>query len=236
MSKNDENLQKLALHGQISAAICHDLQSPVSYLDSNNRYLLKKISKHIEGEPAKEVIEILNENTEGLSQIKELLDSIKSFMRDDFTSTNILINDLIESCIKMTLPQAKSKVKISKYLPEESVITNGNQSRLKQVITNLLINAIESFDQDHNEPEIRVTYTTKKQKLIISVEDNGCGISKEKIDSIFDWYVTSKKHGTGQGLAISKKIIKEHNGEISCESTLGKGTKFEIILPLGVEQ
>ena len=232
MKNNEENLQKLTMIGQMSAAIFHDLQSPVTYIDSNNRYLIKKIRKNIDEKIANELIEILNENNEGLAQIKELLGSIKSLVKNDSLSKIVPINSLIENCVKITQPQANSKVKVTTQLPGQSILVDVNPSQLKQVIINLLVNAIEAFDMDSVKPEIKISCQVSNNRLILKITDNGCGIAEDKVPTVFDWYETSKKHGTGQGLAISQKIIHRHKGEIDCESVLGVGTTFTIRLPL----
>ena len=92
---------------------------------------------------------------------------------------------------------------------------------------NLLKNAFEAAKPDNT---VRLTAFSKNGKVIIKVQDTGCGISEEQLPTIFDPFVTYKKDGTGLGLAICDHIIKAHGGTISVESELGVGTTFCVTL------
>lgn len=233
MKKEEMNSQKLIMLGQLSAVILHDLQSPVTFIDSNNRYLIKKIKKKLKAtDLAEELIKVLKENEEGLDQIKELLDSIKSLVKNEYKPKVLALNNLIISCNKIVIPQARNKIKIMLNLPQQSPLARVNPSQIKQVLINIMVNAIEAFEKDSDSPEISVTCLEKDKYAIIEITDNGCGIEQDRLESVFEWYATSKLQGSGQGLAISKQIIEDHNGQISCKSEIGISTTFTISLPL----
>jgi signal transduction histidine kinase len=101
---------------------------------------------------------------------------------------------------------------------------------LKQVFINLIINSIQAIEKDG----IISIYTRKRDKKNIQIEihDTGKGIEESRYEEIFEFYVTSKKSGTGIGLALSKQIIEGHNGQIYIKSEVNKGTSFFIDLPV----
>lgn len=104
---------------------------------------------------------------------------------------------------------------------------------MQRAFTNLIYNSIVHNDED---TEIIITMD-RKDKIYIQIEDSGKGISKEDLDNLFEKYYrgtnTGESHkGSGLGMAIAKQIIEVHNGEIEVESTLGVGTKINIIFPL----
>lgn len=105
---------------------------------------------------------------------------------------------------------------------------------LGQVFMNVLSNACQAIP-DRGDVWIR-TYS-KDGNVVVEFEDNGCGIRSEHLHKIFEPFFTTKKtgEGTGLGLSISYGIIKQHNGQVLVESTPGKGTTFQIILPIGME-
>ena len=106
-----------------------------------------------------------------------------------------------------------------------------DKNKIRQVIINLIKNAIESFDSNEK-GNIAINLKREKKWINIDVLDNGCGIEEENILKIFEEGTSiEKKDGSGLGLAISKKIIESHDGEISVESTYNKGTTFHIQLP-----
>jgi len=113
---------------------------------------------------------------------------------------------------------------------------SGNTSQLQQVFTNLILNAIQVMP-DGGRLTVLDKLSEDKRSLEISFADTGEGISKENLSKIFEPFFTTKKvgQGTGLGLSVSYGIVKEHGGDIQVESTVGKGTTFTVILPLGKE-
>lgn len=105
----------------------------------------------------------------------------------------------------------------------------GDKIKLEEVLLNLLRNAQEA---SNNTGRIKLSANRSDQTLTIQIQDDGCGIPREQLNTIFDPFVTYKPYGTGLGLAISKNIIEAHNGTISAESEVGKGSTFTIRLPI----
>ena len=113
---------------------------------------------------------------------------------------------------------------------EDSLIVEltGTQSKLEAFL-NLLKNSIESIE---GRGRIDLKIFTHDTRLMIAVKDNGCGIPPELQKDIYLPFVTHKENGTGLGLSIVRRIIKAHRGSIRLRSTVGKGTEFQIHLPL----
>jgi len=109
--------------------------------------------------------------------------------------------------------------------------TLGDMAQLQQAFLNLIINAIEAMPQGG-----RLTVTTwwdESRNLIkASISDTGVGMHPEEQDRVFEFYYTTKEDGTGMGLPIALKIIKDHGGDIDLESRIGLGTTFTVILPV----
>ena len=99
---------------------------------------------------------------------------------------------------------------------------------MKQALMNLIQNAFDAVDE---EGKIRLDYNCYDDKLEILISDNGKGIPEDEKKKIFDLYYTSRNDGTGIGLSITQKIIEQHGGTITFESTVNKGTIFRIVLP-----
>jgi signal transduction histidine kinase len=121
-------------------------------------------------------------------------------------------------------------------LPNEVPTITGDQDQLIQVMVNLVSNAVKfcKSEQGH----IHIILAHQNSRLLLSVEDNGIGISKENQQIIFQQFQQistagrGRPQGSGLGLAITKRIVEFHAGQISVESELGKGTKFTLILPI----
>ena len=141
----------------------------------------------------------------------------------------LLISDIIDSFISNTkYSNINFKLESDKNLP----MINADKTKLKQVFINIIKNALESFDINSTNPIVHISIVSSAEMVQIIINDNGCGISPEHIESIFSPMISYKSDGTGLGLPISKKIIDAHNGTISVSSNLHLGTTFNISLPI----
>ena len=113
----------------------------------------------------------------------------------------------------------------------QALVVRTDKSQLLRVLSNLLENAVQSIP-DERKGIVEVALDKEDSHAIISVKDNGAGISKDVIERIFQPYFTTKSSGTGLGLAMTKKIIEFWNGHIWFDTEEGKGTTFYITLPL----
>jgi signal transduction histidine kinase len=153
--------------------------------------------------------------------------------RDKYSFEKIDLKDVIDKSIdncKFVL--SETLIDLSKlYTHREDVI--GNAYKLEKVITNIITNAIEAVDNVGG----RINITTKSlpNAVQIKISDNGQGIEEKNLKKIFDPFV-SLRDSSGLGLAIAKKIIKEHSGEIRVRSEIGKGTEVRIILNIYKEE
>ena len=119
-------------------------------------------------------------------------------------------------------------IKKDKNIP----IIYADQNKLRQVIINLLENSQDALKEINN-PEIKIFIKKKVNEVELVIEDNGSGIPDEIIGRIFEPYVTSKKTGTGLGLAVVNKIIEEHAGKIKIDRIKNSGTRVTIMLRIG---
>jgi two-component system phosphate regulon sensor histidine kinase PhoR len=146
------------------------------------------------------------------------------------------LHEIIRSSVSKFERQIKHlKENIELKLEADRAIIIGDAFHLTNIISNLIDNAIKY--NGHN-PEIIISTKNENNFVIVCVKDNGIGISKEFIDKIFNTFfrVSSGNiqnvRGNGIGLSYAKKIIEMHNGRISVESEIGKGSKFQIFIPL----
>jgi two-component system sporulation sensor kinase B len=112
---------------------------------------------------------------------------------------------------------------------KDEVFINGDYSRLKQVLINILKNSVEAISKYG---KIDISLKLLKKYVLLSIKDNGCGMSNEELGKIDELFYSSKKKGCGIGVSLSKEIISLHNGSIKYKSDLGKGTEVVIKLPI----
>jgi two-component system, NtrC family, sensor kinase len=180
---------------------------------------------------------------DGTKRIREIVVSLRNFSRLDATHLqSINLHDGIDS----TLLILKHRLAAQADRPEIEIIKTYDElplfdcygGLLNQVFMNLLANAIDVLDEaEYSEdqfPEIRIRTQARLEAVVISIADNGKGMSPETQAKLFSTFFTTKAigKGTGLGLSISRQIIVEkHNGTLECKSTLGQGTEFIITLP-----
>ena len=211
------------------ANVSHDFRSP---LTSIRGYLEAMLDGTIPVEMHEKYLSIvLNETdrltklTNSLLQLNNLNTKGMSLNRTDF-DINVMIRDTLDTFEGICM---KKGISIDLILTGEEMYVNGDKEKLQQVLYNLLDNAIKF---SHHDSVIKIETTVKKNKLLVSVKDNGIGIPKESVSLIFDRFYKSDlsrgkdKKGTGLGLSIVKEILRSHDENINVISTEGVGTEF----------
>ncbi|RKY54062.1 MAG: hypothetical protein DRP89_05390, partial [Candidatus Neomarinimicrobiota bacterium] len=146
------------------------------------------------------------------------------------------INKLLSDVVHRYKNWNGKKIQLVEQYEDNIPPVSLDRHQIQQVITNLLLNSLDAMEDGGT-----LTITTRRYKKMsedmvrIMVADSGIGISEEDITKIFQPFYSTKEKGTGMGLAICRRIVNEHGGEISVESTVGKGTTFSVILPIHKE-
>lgn len=216
------------------ANVSHDFRSP---LTSIRGYLEAMVDGTIPPEMHEKYLKVVLNETERLTKLTNSLLTLNNLN----TSGMVLeIKDFdINSVIKNTLATfegtcTNKKIRVKLILSGERLIVKADESKIQQVLYNLLDNAIKFSD---NEKTIKVETTVKNDTVFISVKDEGIGIPKDSVKHIFDRFYKSDlsrgkdKKGTGLGLSITKEIINAHHENINVISTEGVGTEFIFTLP-----
>lgn len=192
----------------------------------------EQIHHFAEQQALAELGQLANDGLYGINQISEIVLNLKNFSRLDRSKVSSFnLNEGLESALLLAKHELKH-LKINKQFGEIPAITC-SPSQLNQVFLNLINNAAQAIETGTGE----LTLTTRvedAQHVAVDIADNGKGIPPEIMSKIFDPFFTTKAvgKGTGLGLSISYKIIEQHGGKISVDSTVGKGTRFTIVLPL----
>jgi signal transduction histidine kinase len=175
--------------------------------------------------------ELLIDIKEGLARVIDIVQNMSVFSRVDSDAKQIFnVNRCIETTAKMVKKQIERQGSIKLILGKlpDTLI---NVGKINQVLTNLIVNAAQAIEENG---QVIVKSRQEGDKLKITVVDTGKGIAEAHLERIFDPFFTTKPEGegTGLGLSISFDIVKEHGGQLSVSSKVGKGTIFTIILPV----
>lgn len=256
--KQLEQSAKLAALGKLAAGVAHEINNPLSFIHANLTNLKKfcnKIIKLIEGyndlnisEETKTVIErnkfeinyaylksriinMIDASITGTDRMKKIVMDMKTFTRVDMAEVaNANINESLDTTIGILIHEYKNRIEIKREYDKQLPQVRCFVAKLNQVFLNLLVNACQAIE---GKGLISVRTRAEGDKVVIEIEDNGCGIPDDVKDKILNPFFTTKPigQGTGLGLSITHEIIEQHNGELYIESKQGEGALFTIKIP-----
>jgi len=243
-AKGDENthLAQLEELSKLTGGLAHEIKNPLSTVKINLNLAREDLEDSIRVEsgktPADKNSTILKRAIRKLAvvqketdRVEQILDSFLRYVdRTELQLASIDINGLVSDMIDFYSPQAHShSVIIHQGLHNEPLVCKIDPDMLKQVILNLFINAQQAMSSGG---DMMIRTDRQEKDALIQISDTGAGITPDKLPHIFDAYYTSRPQGSGLGLPTAKKIVEAHKGSISVNSEPGKGTSFEIRLPL----
>jgi len=222
-------IENLASLTTLAAGVAHEIKNPLGSISIHLQLLQKALAKKgHSGKNTDKYFNILNEEVDRLNHIVvDFLFAVRPMMLElKEGNINKLITQVMEFvCYEMQAANINCILDLDEKLPDILM----DERYMKQVFLNLVKNAQAAMPAGG---KFLLTTTRVDNELHIYVSDSGTGISEEDIRKIFEPYFTTKKTGTGLGLTLVFKIIREHQGEISVNSKQGEGTEFEIILPI----
>ncbi|MEA2983331.1 MAG: hypothetical protein QOF09_5154 [Alphaproteobacteria bacterium] len=218
----------------VTASIAHEVRQPLAAIAINCSAALR----FLEMEPLdiNEVRTILNGMTGECHRVSEVFDAIRALFRKvdqkrEPTVVNEIVLDVLQS---MREELTDHGVATETELAPELQRVDGHRNQLRQVIVNLIHNAVESMENTAGRSRVLrvITKSHGPDAIIVAVEDSGPGINPTRLDSIFDPFITTKADGMGLGLAICRMIVERHDGKLSAESDGKNGARFQLVLPV----
>ncbi|MDM7922109.1 MAG: ATP-binding protein [Pyrinomonadaceae bacterium] len=228
--KLEESLQqseKLSSIGLLAAGVAHEVNTPLTGVSSYTQMLLGMVP---DTDPKHALLQKMQRQTERASNI---VGNLLNFSRtgNAIEWIEVDINKLLDDTLQLLEPQLRnSNVTIVKEYDSVPPCVLGNDGKLQQVFTNLILNARDAMFGGGT-----ITLTTRRdgKEVTVEVADTGEGIPQENLNKIFDPFFTTKGvgNGTGLGLAVSYGIVQEHAGTIEAQSEDGSGARFRLIFP-----
>jgi two-component system, NtrC family, sensor kinase len=222
--------ERLALVGQLSANIAHELNNPLQGIVTFSHLLLED-SNCDDATTQFSLEKIVGQANRCRDIIRGLLDFSRQRKPD---KTLCDVHEVIHECVSLVEHQALfHNIEVIKHFQDDLPMAIIDASQIERVFINMIINAAEAMDGDGH-LSISTRYSKRRDCIELAFSDTGSGIHEEDLKRIFDPFFTTKDigHGTGLGLAISYGIVKSHRGTIDVESKVGQGTTFIIALPV----
>lgn len=253
--------EKMASIGQLAAGVAHEINNPLGFIASNLGTLNKYLGRFAEYEetladvarsaPAdadrkragdarkklkidylmEDARKLVQESLEGADRVKKIVQGLKSFSRVDDAEARLAdINECLDSTINIAWNELKYRATLARDYGELPLV-KCNPQQLNQVFMNLLVNAAQAIAE---RGEITVKTRQENGAICITISDTGAGIPAENLTRIFEPFFTTKPvgKGTGLGLSITYDIVKKHDGDITVESEVGKGSTFVVKIPI----
>ncbi|GAB1432638.1 ATP-binding protein [Spirochaetota bacterium] len=219
--------ESLASLTTLAAGVAHEIKNPLGSI-SIHVQLLEKAMKEKPDKKMERYLSIVSEEIDRLNKI--VVDFLFAVRPMDIKPINDDINALVLELAEFMKPEAKNaSIELEAKLEASANSVPFDRRYIKQVLLNLIKNSMSAMPKGG---KLLLKTSSNQDEFIIRVEDSGSGIDNDKIGKIFEPYYTTKENGTGLGLTLSYKIIKEHGGDISVSSKPGAGSVFTISLPI----
>ncbi len=239
-TSNARLLEASRLKSQFLANMSHELRTPLNSIIGFSKVLLNRLDGELTERQEAYVSSVHNSSRHLLELINSILDFSRiEAGRFEIRSERIDLLDVVEECMETSTPLVRDKrVKLEKDVPVELPPVHGDRMRIKQVLLNLISNAIKFTHAGR----VLVQVRPEAEMVHVSVADTGIGISPADLQRLFEPFqrldnpLAQQADGTGLGLAISKKFVELHHGRIWAESRESQGSTFHFTLPLTAAQ
>ena len=213
--------ERLATFGQLIGSIGHELRNPLGVIESSLYILANRMGQD---ERAKKHVERIKEQ---LTVANDIISALLDMIRDrPLQRAPVQLRDLVDSVLRsLSSPPARVTVEGFAALPE----VQGDAAQLRQVLSNLIENAFHAAGATG---EVQIGAHAEGAHLVVTVEDSGPGVDPDTRRRLFEPLITTKAKGIGLGLALVKRIVERHGGDVSYAPRDGHGARFVVRLPL----
>ncbi len=229
LTENVKKQERQAMFGRVAAGLVHDLLHPIQNVGNNMRLLVRE---DLDSEARHECGRVIERE---MTTIKRFLDDLHSIVKpkplERFAmDLNVVVKEITDS---MRTEGERTGVAVEAAFAPGTLVVDGDRFALGRVFRNLITNAIQATEAGGG-----VTITTSRVggNVQVHVADTGSGIPADRLSSIFEEFVTTKRRGLGLGLAITKRIVEQLDGTIAVESEVGRGTAFTLRFPARDDQ
>jgi signal transduction histidine kinase len=218
--------------GRLASGMANEISSPLGFVSTNLNHLRQALEKMNAGvDDPEELLEACRDAITGTERLKRIVNDVKLFARvGPQPGVAVDVRKVLDEAFTRASWALEPRIQRVLEHRETSPVL-ASEEGLAHVLVNLLVNAAQALPEAHPEPRIRVSLSAQGSDVLIEIQDNGSGIEAEHLEHIFEPFYTTKPGGTGLGLSICHSIITGFGGDITVDSTPGKGTTFRVKLP-----
>jgi signal transduction histidine kinase len=230
LQKRARESERLAELGTLTGGLAHEIKNPLSTVQLNLQLLGEDLDPNNAAFPR--LSSRLKTVQKETGRLRDIVDDFLRYAgRMELVKHPVELNGLLEELVDFFSPQAQlQRVQLRLRRSDGDLIAPVDERLLKQAILNLMINALQAMPEGGG--EIILSARRHDGRALLQVIDTGRGMDEETVGRIFDAYYSTKRSGTGLGLAIARRVVREHGGDIRVRSVVGKGSAFELWLPM----
>jgi len=229
-------VSRVTTMGELTASLAHEVNQPIAAAVTNANTCLRWLTRdHPDLEEAREAASrIVKDATRAagiISRVRLLFK--KSTPQRELVDVNEAIREMI---VLLRSEATRYNITVRMELAADLPRIMGDRVQLQQVLMNLIVNSIDAMKEVDGAPELAVkSQRTEKEEVLVSVSDTGVGLPPQHADQIFNAFFTTKPHGTGMGLRISRSIVESHGGRLWAADNSPHGANFCFTLPTKIE-
>jgi signal transduction histidine kinase len=229
LQRRAQHAERLAELGTLTGGLAHEIKNPLSTVQLNLQLLREDILP--ENPAYSRLTSRIDTVTKETSRLREILDDFLRYAgRIEIDRKPTELNQLLDELVDFFSPQAQLQhVQLRLRKSPAPIVASVDSKLIKQAVLNLMLNGMQAMP---NGGEMILAASNGDGRAMIEVIDTGAGIPPETQAKIFQAYYSTKKGGTGLGLAMAKRIAEEHGGSLSVNSEMGKGSDFSITIPM----
>jgi PAS domain S-box-containing protein len=230
------HVARLTTMGEMAASIAHEVNQPLGAITNNTNACLRLLAGGSKN--SREVEAALSDIIKGVDRVTKIIVRMRALAKKVPPEiAQLQIEDVITDALTVIHHElTRRNVAVHSELPKDLPPVLGDRIQLQQVLLNLLMNGVEAMNAVA-EGERKITIGARRDEynrspaVLVSVQDSGAGLKHAEVGRLFEAFYTTKAHGIGMGLAISRSIVEAHGGQLRVAPNAGPGARFEFILP-----
>jgi PAS domain S-box-containing protein len=227
-------VSRVTTMGELTASLAHEIRQPIAAAATNAKTCLRWLGR--DQPDLAEACEAAARMVKDVTRASDIISSISSLFKKGALRRELVdVNELVREMIVLLRSEAnRYSISIGTELAEDLPKVMADRVQLQQVFMNLMLNGIDAMKGTTDGRELTIKSEAGDDQLLISVSDTGAGLPPEQAEQIFRAFFTTKDHGTGMGLPISRSIIESHGGRLWAADNSGSGATFQFTLPAKV--
>src|SRR5690606_7267810 len=226
---------KLASIGTLASGVAHEINNPLAYAANNLAVLereLKELGPKLPPEVVSKLSGVVASARHGTARVSNIVVGLRTFARrDDLQRSNVDLARVADLAIEIASHEISRRARLVREYGQAPQVV-ANESRLSQVLVNLLVNAAHAIERGAAaDNEIRVRIYREEGRACVEVSDTGSGVRPEHVEHIFDPFFTTKKTGMGLGLALCDELLRDFGGRLELARTGPSGSTFRLSMP-----